>query len=285
MKQIRFRAAILAGWLILFYSIERMIDPVGITGVTYAVVLIVAVLTLLAPRWSRGPQWLVISIPVLIVLILKAGTGANVLGTATLLTIAEVCAVIVTVLLARWVSSAISELEDVIAHITLDQPSQVAEPSLSGQGLIYREVRRARNHERPLTLMAVAVEERSVQIALDRMVQEAQLAMIRQYARSSVSKALCAELEDCDVVAQDSDYFLIALPEVTPEQLPRLVERLRGLVSDRVGVTLNIGTASLPHDALTLEGLKDKAVKAMKSDAERQPAPRPLSPSVERTTA
>ena len=285
MRQLRIRAAILAGWLILFYSIERLIDPVDITSGTYIVVLVVALLTLLAPRWSRGPWWVVIVIPLLIFLGLKAWTGASVLGTGTLLTIAEACAIIVTVLLARWVSLAIAELEAVIAHVTLGRPSQVANPSLSGQGLIYREVRRARNHERPLALMAIAIEDESVRIALDRMVQEAQLAMIKQYARSSVSKALCAELEDCDVVAQGDDYLLIALPEVTPEQLPRLVERLRGFVSDQVGVTLSIGTASLPQDALTLEGLRDKAVKEMESDSERQPATRPISPSVEHYTA
>jgi GGDEF domain-containing protein len=183
------------------------------------------------------------------------------------------------------VSSAISEFEDAIAHITMGQAGPVAEPPMVGQGLIYREVRRARNHERPLTLIAVAIEEKSVKIALDRMVQEAQLAMIKQYARAAVSKALRDDLEDCDVVVQGDDYFLIALPEVTPEQLPRLMERLRGLVSERVGVTLSIGAASLPQDALTFEGLTDKAVSEMKSNLDRQPVTSPRGSSVESYTA
>jgi GGDEF domain-containing protein len=285
MRQIRLRAALLAGWLIFIYSIDRLIDPVGITSAAYLTLCLVALFALLAPRMSRDVQWVIVAILLLVFLAAKVWTGASVLGAATLLTITEAGAIVVTFLLARWVSSAISEFENVIAHITMGQLGQVAEPPLVGQGLIYREVRRARIHERPLTLIAAAIEDKSVQIALDRMVQEAQLAMIKQYARAAVSKALRDDLEDCDVVVQSDDYFLIALPEVTPEQLPHLVERLRGMVSERVGVTLSIGVASLPRDALTFEGLTDKAVRAMKSNSERQTITGPLGPSVGSYTA
>jgi hypothetical protein len=156
-----------------------------------------------------------------------------VLGTATPLTITEAGAIAVTFLLARWVSTAISEFEDGIAHITMGQPDHVAEPTLVGQGLIYREVRRARNHERPLTLIAVGIEEKSVQIALDRMVQEAQLAMIKQYARAAVSKALRDDLEDCD--ASSRRRFSDCIARGNAGQLPRLMEQLRGSVSSGSG--------------------------------------------------
>ena len=196
----------------------------------------------------------------------------------TLSTIAEVCAIVITILLARWVSSAVSEFESAIAHITIGRRGQAPEP---GSGSIYREIRRARNYERPLALMAIAVEEKSVRVALDRMVQEAQLTMMKQYALSGVSKVLCEELEDCNVVVQSNGHFLIGLPEVTPEQLPALMERLRQLVSEQVGVSLKIGTASLPQDGLTFEGLQDKAIKDMASELEQQPSARPRLSYVE----
>jgi GGDEF domain-containing protein len=179
----------------------------------------------------------------------------------------------------------VSEFESAIAHITIGRRSQAAEPPLPGRGSIYREIRRARNYERPLALMAVAVEEKSVQVALDRMVQEAQLTLMKQYALSGVSKVLCEELEDCNVVVQSNGHFLIGLPEVTPEQLPSLMERLRQLVSEQVGVSLKIGAASLPQDGLTFEGLQDKAIKDMASDLERQPSTRPQLSYVERRSA
>ena len=285
MRQMRYRAAILTSWLIIFYGIERLIDPVDLSDVAYAVVLTVLLLTLLVSRWSREPKWVFIALPILVFLALKARTGASMFGPAMLLTIAEVGAIVVTVLLARWVSLAIGELEEVIAHITLGRSGQIADLSLSGQSSIYREIRRARNYQRPLALMAVAVEEKSVQIALDRMVQEAQVRLMKQYALSGVSQVLCRVLGDCNVVVHGNDHFLIGLPEVTPEQLPSLMERLRLLVSEQVGVTLKIGVASLPQDGLTFDGLQDKAIKEMASDLEHRLSTQPQVPQVERTAA
>ncbi len=275
MKQIRFRVVVLICWLISIYGIGRLLDPLYITAVTSAMLLIVAVLTLLAPGLARAPVGVILAIPTLIFLVLKAAAGATVLGTGALLTITELCVIAITILLARWVSSAVNEFESAIAHITIGRRGYTPEPPMAGSGSIYREIRRARNYERPLALMAIAVEEKSVQIALDRMVQEAQLTLMKQYALSGVSRVLCEELEDCNVVVQSNGHFLIGLPEVTPEQLPALMERLRQLVSEQVGVSLKIGTASLPSDGLTYEGLQDKAIKNMESDLEQRPSTRP----------
>jgi hypothetical protein len=281
MKQIRFRVAVLVGWLIVLCNFGRLVDPLDITVVAATMVLIAAVLALMAPGFARAPLGVTLATPILLFLGLKAVAGVGVLGMDTLLTITEACAIAMTILLARWVSSAVSEFEDAIAHITIGRSGQATNPPVPGGGSIYREIRRARNYERPLALMAIGVDEKSVQVALDRMVQEAQLALMKQYALSGVSRVLCEELEDCNVVVQSNGHFLIGLPEVTPEQLPTLMERLRQLVSEQVGVSLKIGTASLPQDGLTFEGLQDKAIKNMQSDLERQPSVRPWLAYVE----
>ena len=90
---------------------------------------------------------------------------------------------------------------------------------------------------------------------------------------------------DLDVLVQDNNHFLIALPEVSPEQLPGWMERLRRHVADQTGVTLSIGTASLPQDALTLEGLADKAIKEMKDNFERRPSTTPTHSPAEHCNA
>jgi hypothetical protein len=112
----------------------------------------------------------------------------------------------------------------------------------------------------------VAIEEKSLRLNLDRIVQEAQLGMIKHYALSRVAKLLCDRLEDCDIIVQNNEHFLILLPETKPEDLPGLIERLRRQVSEQVGVEVNIGTASLPYDSYTLEGLIDQATKGIKMD-------------------
>jgi GGDEF domain-containing protein len=98
------------------------------------------------------------------------------------------------------------------------------------------------------------------------MVQEAQQAMMKQYVLSGVSKTLCNELEDYDIIAKRNDHFLVLLPEATPDRLPDLIKQLRKAVSERVGVTLQIGTASLPENAITFEGLVEKAEEKMAAE-------------------
>jgi hypothetical protein len=173
------------------------------------------------------------------------------------------CVIALTIILARWVSNGLGEFESAIAHITIGSVGKLPEPFSVGQGEMYREVRRARHHQRPLMLMAVGVEEESIQVALDRMVQEVQQAMMKQYVLSGVAKTLCAELEDYNIIAQRNDHFLTLLPEVTSGQLADLTGRLRRVVSEQVGVTLQIGTASLPEDAVTFESLVEKAIEDM----------------------
>ena len=263
MKRMRFLVAILIIWLFFFYNIERLSKPINITRVAYTLVPFMAVLTILVSRLRKVPLGVLLVGPVPIFLVLKAWAGFRVWGTAIPLTVTEICVIALTTIMARRVSNGLSEFENAIANITIGQVGKLPEPFSTGQGEMYREVRRARQHQRPLMLMAIGVEEESVRVALDRMVQEVQRAMMKQYVLSGVSKILCDELADYNIIAQRNDHFLALLPEVTPEKLTDLIERLRGAVSERVGVALQIGVASFPEDAVTFESLVKKAVEEM----------------------
>jgi GGDEF domain-containing protein len=125
--------------------------------------------------------------------------------------------------------------------------------------------------------VSVGVADESVQVALDRMVQEVQQAMMKRYVLSDVAKTLCEQLEDYDIIAQKDDHFLLLLPEVTSEQLADLIGQIRQVVSEHVGVTLQIGTASFPDDAVTFESLVEKAVTGMDGRQKREHTMRPQS--------
>jgi GGDEF domain-containing protein len=196
-------------------------------------------------------------------------------GTSLPLTVTEVCAIILTTILARWVSNGLSEFESAIAHITIGQVGTLPEPFSVGQGEMYREMRRARHHQRPLALMAIGIGEESIQVALDRMVQEAQQTMMKQYVLSGIARTLCDELEDYNLIARSNDHFLALLPEVTAERLTDLVSRLRKTASEQMGVTLQIGTASFPEDAVTFESLVEKATEQMNVELEPRTCLRP----------
>lgn len=284
MRRMRFLVAILIIWLFLFYNIERLSKPINISSVAYTFVPIIAALTIIVPPLRKVSLGVLLVGPIPIFLLLKAWLGYHIWGMAIPLTVTEICVIALTTILARWVSNGLSEFESAIAHITIGQVGKLPEPFSTGQGEMYREVRRARHHQRPLTLMAIGVEEESIQVALDRMVQEVQQAMMKQYVLSGVAKTLCDELEDYNIIAQRNDHFLALLPEATPERLTDLIERLRRAVSEQVGVTLQIGAASFPEDAVTFESLVEKAVGEMGGELEPGPSPQPQRLTTERCT-
>jgi GGDEF domain-containing protein len=283
MKRMRFLVSALIIWLFLFYNIERLSRPINISSIAYTLVPIIAALTIIVSPLRRVPLWLNLVVPIPVFLVLKAWLGHRLWGTALPLTVTEICAIALTTILARWVSNGLGEFESAIAHITIGQIGKLPE-SFSTDREIYREVRRARHHQRPLALLAIGVEEESIQIALDRMVQEVQRAMMKQYVLSGVAKTLCNEMEDYNVIAQHNNHFLALLPEVTPEKLAGLIGRLRKTVSEQVGVNLQIGTASFPEDAVTFESLVEKAVEEMGEKPEPGPSLQPQRLTTERHT-
>jgi GGDEF domain-containing protein len=260
----------MACWLVVFYGAERLLEPIHFSRVVDIFMLGMLIITLVVPRLARIPLEVLLSAPIPIFLGIKIWMGTLTGSTAILLTVSEVGSIALTTFLAYWVGRAIKEFESAVASITIGRGDRITEPSSLGSGSLYREVRRARNHQHPLVLMSIAVEEKSIKVALDRMVQEAQLTMMNQYALSGVSKLLCDKLEDCDTIVQSNNNFLVVLPETLPEDLPGLIERLRQQVYEQVGVNLKIGTASLPQDSFTLEGLVDKAIHDMEADLKPQ---------------
>jgi len=269
-RRMRLLVATFIIWLLFFYNIERLSVPNIITGVAYAFLPAVAVLVIVSTRLRKVPLWLLLAAPVSVFLMLKFWSGYRVWGVAVPRTVTEVCAIAVTIILARWVNNGMSEFESAIAHITIGKFDALSESFSTGQAEMYREMRRARHHQRPLSLVSVGVADESVQVALDRMVQEVQQAMMKRYVMSDVAKTLCEQLEDYDIIAQKDDHFLLLLPEVTSEQLADLVGQIHQVVSEHVGVTLQIGTASFPDDAVTFESLVEKAVTGMDGRQERE---------------
>jgi hypothetical protein len=268
MKRIRIRVIILALWLAVLYNAERLLNPININSITYAFVLVMVVIILVIPKLVRIPLWIILTLQIIAFLLLKALAGTFEGPSVVVYTVTEIFALTSTTLLAHWVSLALSEFEIVVENISIGRRDKASEPASMGQSSIYREVRRARNHRRPLILLSVEVKENSINFNLDRMVKEVQLAMMKQYKLASLSKILCDELEDCSVIVQSNDHFLVALPETTPEEMPFVVKRLRQQVADQAGVELKIGTATLPQDSYSFEGLVDKATREMEADQE-----------------
>lgn len=268
MKKLRLQVILLAFWLVIFFNLDHLSSYIDISSIAYLFVLGVVITALIAPRLTKIPLWVFLLISTTIIMAIKLLSGELGSISAIALGIIEVCTIAITSLLSFWISLTISKTEFDVDQIKIGRRDKLTDSTSVGQGFIYREVRRARNHQRPLALMAVSVDEKSIKVDVDRIVKEVQLAMIKQYKLSGLSRTLCDELEDCAIIVQNDEHFLVALPEAKPEEVPIIIERLRKKVSDQIGVEIKIGAATLPQDGYTFEGLAYRAIQEMKEDLE-----------------
>jgi hypothetical protein len=266
MKRIRVRVILLATWLVFLFVLDRALDPISISNISVGLIFIILIATLGFSNKAFLSLWGIVIFPIIVLFVTKYLTGKLLGDLSSFLAIIEAFILVMTAILARWVSLALGEFETSVAKSILGRIEDNVLTTLAGQGSIYREVRRARNHQRPLALVSIGVEEKSLKLIDEEMIRNIQLSMLTQYKLQGLSKLLCNELEDCAVIVKETDRFLAVLPETKPEELPTVLERLRQKASTQIGINLKIGVANLPNDSYTFEGLVERATQAMQSD-------------------
>jgi hypothetical protein len=276
MKRLRLFIAIIVFWLFLLYNIERLSRPVNLSSLAYVFILIAATVTICIPQLHRVTLWLTLGGQIVLFLSLKAWLGYRLWGTATPLTVTELSFITLTSLLARQVNHALGEFEDVVTNITIETVGKSSEPFAASQGEMYREVRRARTYQRPLSLMAVGLGDGMLQDTLPRLVTEAQQAMSKHLALSKIARVLNEELEDYHIIAKQNNHFIVLLPETTEENLAMLERQLCESASTKLGFRLKIGTSSLSEDIITFERLVEEATSTLETLQKRSPSPEPL---------
>jgi GGDEF domain-containing protein len=281
-----YRVLVLVAWLVFFYNVERVRWFVGagqiqfVTRYAYIFVALAALFTLALPILHRLPWWLLSSGGVVLFLVLKSWFGYPLWGVALPVTVTEICAILVTGLLTRQVIGAISEFENSIVNFTIRRVGRQTKAFDIEQGDMYQEVRRARAFNRPMALMAIEPGAESFKVATEKMVEEVQQATMKQYVLAALAKAIENQLGPYSIIAQDGDRYLVLLPEVSKEDIPRLTAQVRGQVQDSIGLELRVGAATLPEFE-TFDGLVEAAYAEMRDVTPRKleeiPAPRAAS--------
>lgn len=276
MRTMHYRVLLLAAWLVFFYNLERVSKFVStqrldlLTPYAYVFVALVVLVTLAIPTLHRLSLPLLVSVGVIAFLVVKAWFGYPLWGHALPLTVTEVCAFLVTGLLTRQVIWAIREFETSIVNFTIKHVGRHPKTFAIEQGEMYQEVRRAREFNRPLTLMAIEPEANSFRVAREKMVKQVQQATIKQYVFAALAKTLEDQLSPYGIIAQNGDKFLVLIPEMRGEDLPRLATQLGELVQESLGLELRIGGASLP-EVETFDELVEAAHQELKIKARQKP--------------
>lgn len=275
MNRLRILLALTITWFFLLYNIERLSDPINIAGFVYGFTFLSALAVIAVPALHQQPLSLVLGLLLPVYFVAKWYLGYQIVGSGLPLTVTEIAAIVVTLMLARQIMERFVHLQQAVARVTLAHLKEAASFD-DGQGLIYREIRRARRRQRSLALLAIKPTVESASYSLDRFFEEAQGEIIKQYVNAKVANLLLSELEDYDIVTRRNNHFIVVLSEADPDELAETVQRLQNEARRRLGIEFNVGQARFPEDAVTFSQLLNDAERGMRQLAE-EPAPAPDS--------
>jgi hypothetical protein len=257
-KRLNFWFALAVVWLFLLYNADRLQEPVPIASVVYPFTAASAlwVLATPLPRLSFF-WWMVLPLPAY--LALKAGLGYPLAGSGLPLTVTEICAIELTILIARQVALELAAFRQTASRLLIGSTDQVAAPFESGQTEIYRELRRARRYQRPLSLLSIAIGEETSQAARDRLLDDLRRENLERYTLGQLGRLLAERTKDSDVITRRDDHFVALLPETRREAAEEIARRLASEATERLGLTLHVGLSSFPDEEVTFEKLLERA--------------------------
>ncbi len=274
MRQLRYLLVALCGWFFLLYNVERIIAPINIASFVYIFVPACTILLLLSVQLCKLPiQWL-FALVLPPYFILKWFLGLGIGGDNLALTIVEVSAISLTVMLTRVISVQLAEWQKVVTSLTIGEFNDDLQPFDTGQAQIYREIRRARRHQRAAALLAItavedssgSLEKRLEETSLYRFIEEVKRETLEKYISARLADVLVTELGDLAIVTKRNDHFVTLLPETDRASLYEIVRKLQAATQEKLGLKLKIGISTFPDEAVTFETMLENAEAEMTND-------------------
>lgn len=268
MNRLRFWVIAILGWFFLLYNIERISAPINLASFVYLLTAMYAILIVAIPWLQKLSLYWLWALPLPLFFALKIGFGYRIAEGNLPVTITEIFFLGVTTFLARGIGLGLEQFREAgIGLVLSNQQKGHAQRFETGQGEIYREIQRARLYQRPLSLLAVSAKAESVQTSLDRLVKEAQDEIIKKYVSAKLANFLLEATNDCDVVTQRDDHFVIVLPEINREGVAEVIGKLQSAAQENLGLQLSFGVSTFPDQEVTFEKLLESAETEMWSAA------------------
>ena len=265
MTRLRLWVVAVCAWLFAFGNIERLHAPINVASFVYVLTFAVAVATVFwrpVTRWE--PYWVSAALLALL-LLLKYLLGYPLGGSHLPLTVTEGCAVVITLALGRQLARCIDEFERAAADALLIdfEARQIAFEHRQPE--IHREMRRARQFARPLSLVTIGATKPSLRQSLARLIEEAQRKSASEYVSARIADLIARETDSCDLITRRNGHFLVLLPESGAPEAREILERLRDSIQQELGVEVRAGLATFPDQEVTFAGLLERAEAEMQS--------------------
>lgn len=264
MKGLRSWVIATLGWFFLLYNIERVSEPINIASFVYVLAAVVAIFIIVFPWLYKIPVLWLTLMPLPWFFALKIWLGYPIGNKNLPVTVTEICALGLTALLARRIAIGLEEFRAAgIDLLVVDQLMDRAQPFETGQAEIYREIQRARLYRRPLSLLAVSAKGESVEFSFDRIKKEMQEKAIEKYVAARLANLLLEEMNDCDIITQRDDHFIVLLPEVNRESVVEVITKLSAAAQEELGLRLSFGVSTFPEQEVTFEQMLERAEEDM----------------------
>jgi GGDEF domain-containing protein len=86
---------------------------------------------------------------------------------------------------------------------------------------------------------------------------------MKKYINTRLANLLTEELEDSAVITQRNDHFVMLLPEVSSDEAPSVLKKLKSAAEDKLSLKLKVGVSTFPDRAVTFETLLEQAEAEM----------------------
>ena len=271
MNGLRFWVLILVAWLPLMVSVEHALVPPDYQHNILLFLLSTVAVVLLTPK-PLPNRWILFAFVVAFIAIGMLHNGIQDEIKNPFLTATRVGAIFLTGLIAHQINLHLYEIERAIAAFAFTDFSPLPTAFSDAQPQMYRELQRARHHERPMALVVLEIDEKSMSSAIPKVVEEVCQQLEKKFVLAKVAHVLDDNLPRFHALALRKDCFIAAMPETTATEAGELMHAIGAIAAKDLGIRLYSGVASLSEDAATFEALVEVAEEKLRHARATEPA-------------
>ena len=251
----RLQVAATIGWLFLLFNIERIYEPINLASFVYALAALGGMQMLLIRRLRDAPVYGSIGAALAVHIVVKTQLGYAISAENLLLTMAEAVAIAITMGLAAITGRTTDRFTEATNNLALmHRPSRLPTPE-EAQRQFDGEIRRARRHERSLSLVTIRPTLESLRAARPRFALQLERELVERYMQGRIADLLDGNTKAQDLIAREGDGFVLLLPETDRNQAEQMVARIQDDCLKQLGIDTRVQVAAFPENELTLSAL------------------------------
>jgi hypothetical protein len=191
-------------------------------------------------------------------------------STHLFVTITEVLALFITVVLSKKISTYFFEIQYFLDDIITPDNHKIIKSQVESAEDVKMEFVRSRRYNRPFSMLVIEPENRLTAIDFEKILSEFQDDLTRKFIQNKIAKLMAKEVRRTDIIVQmnNKGRYLLVCPETTAEGSKNLAKRINDILEDNLGIEIRYGVSSFPEEAVTLDEMVENAKSDMLNNIE-----------------